>query len=62
MLAKILTQQVEKPANVAVDEASCLLIGGQALVIAIGKPPGIKTFGDFANIFTKTVFKMGAKY
>ena len=63
VLANILTQQVETSANVAVDEASsCLLIDGQALVMALGKPQGIKTFGDFANIFTETVFKMGAKY
>ena len=63
VLANILTQQVEISANNAVDEASsCLLIDGQALVMALGKPPGIKTFGDFANIFTETVFKMGAKY
>ena len=58
----MLTQQVETSANVAVDEASCLLIDGQALVMALGKPQGIKIFGDFANIFTETVFKMGAKY
>ena len=62
VLANILTQQVETSANVAIDEASCLLIDGQALVMALGKPPGIKTFGDIANIFTETVFKMGAKY
>ena len=54
--------KLETSANVAVDEASCLLIDGQALVMAHGKPPGMKTFGDFANIFAETVFKMGAKY
>ena len=57
VLANILTQQVETSANVAVDEGSCLLIDGQALLMALGKPPGIMTFGDFANIFTETVFK-----
>ena len=55
-------ERVETSANVAVDEASCLLIDGQALVMALGKPPGIKTFGGFANIFAETVFKMGARY
>ena len=57
-----MTQQVETTANVAVDEASCLLIDGQALVMAIGTLPGIKTFGDFANIFTEAVFKMETTY
>ena len=57
VLANILTQQVETSANVAVDEGSCLLIDGQAPLMALGKPPSIMTFGDFANIFTETVFK-----
>jgi len=43
VLANILTQQVETSANVAVDEASHLLIDGQALMMAHGKHPGIKT-------------------
>ena len=44
------------------DEPSRLLIDGQALVMALGKPPDIRTFGDYANIFDSTVFKMGANY
>ena len=60
-LANILTQQVETSANVTVDEASCLLIDGQALVTALGKPPGIKKFCDFANIFTETAFKTNTR-
>ena len=42
VLANILTQQVETSANVAVDEANCLLIDGQAFVMALGKPPMYK--------------------
>ena len=30
--------------------------------MALGKPPDIRTFGDYANTFANTVFKMGAKY
>ena len=41
---------------------SCLVIDGQALVMALGKPPETTTFGDYANKFTDTVLKMGAKY
>ena len=60
VLANILTQQVQTPATVILDEPSCLLIDGQALVMALGKPPDIRTFGNYANIFASTVFKMGA--
>ena len=62
VLANILTQQVQTPATVILDEPSCLLVDGQALVVALGKPPDIRTFGDYANIFASTVFKMGANY
>ena len=53
---------MQTPATVILDEPSCLLIDGQALVMALGKPPDIITFGDYANIFASTVFKMGANY
>jgi len=49
-----LRQQVQTSADIAVNETSCLLIDGQALVILLGKPSGINPFGDFANIFTVT--------
>ena len=62
VLANILTQQVQTPANVTLNQPSCLLIDGQALVMAVGKPPDIRTFGDYANTFANTVFKMGAEY
>ena len=62
MLEDILTQQVQTPANVTVEKPSCLVIDGQALMTALGKPPDIKTFGDYANKFANAVFKMGAKY
>ena len=53
---------MQTPATVILDEPSCLLIDGQALVMALGKPPDIITFGDYANIFASTVFNMGANY
>ena len=62
VLGNILTQQVQTPATVILDEPSCLLIDGQTLVMTFGKPPDIRTFGDYANIFASTVFKMGANY
>ena len=62
VLANILTQQVQTSATVILDVPSCLIIDGQALVMALGKPPDIRTFGDYANIFVSTVFNMGANY
>ena len=53
---------MQTPATGILDEPSCLLVDGQSLVMALGKPPDIRTFGDYANIFASTVFKMGAKY
>ena len=60
VLANILTQHVQTHATVILDEPSCLLIDGQALVMALGKPPDIRTFSDYPNIFASTVFQMGA--
>ena len=62
MLANILTQQVQTPTTVLLDEPSCVLVDGQALVMALGKPPDFRMFSDYANIFDSTVFKMGENY
>ena len=39
-----------------------MLIDGQALAMTLGKQPDIRTFGDYANTFANTVFKVEAKY
>lgn len=39
-----------------------MLIDGQALVMALGKPSDTTTFSDYANKFADTVLKMGEKY
>ena len=62
VMANVLTQQVEVPANITVVKSSCLLIDGQALVMVLGKPTDIATFGQYADTFTNTVFRMGANY
>ena len=62
VMTSILTQQVEVPANIKVVEPSCLLIDGQALVMALGKPTDIATFGQYGDNFTNTVFRLGANY
>lgn len=35
------------------------MVDAQALIQAIGKPSGAKTFGDFADSFVKAVLKSG---
>ncbi len=43
-------------------QRSCLIIDGQPLVIAVGKPQGAVTFGDFADTFVLSVRQQGANY
>ncbi|KAK5890826.1 hypothetical protein CesoFtcFv8_014309 [Champsocephalus esox] len=62
VLGNMLTNHVQTPADVPLQEPSCLAIDGQALVMALGKPPDTTTFGDYANKFAETVLKMGEKY
>ena len=38
---------------------SCLIIDGQAVVVAIGKPVGAHTFGDLADVFVEHVLVSG---
>lgn len=38
-------------ANVTLDESSYPLINGKALVMVLGKPPGIRSPGDYTNAF-----------
>lgn len=58
VLAQVLEEGVTyenlPPAN---GMPTCTIIDGQALVQAIGKPKGAKTFGDLADVFVHSVFK-----
>ena len=62
LLADVLTQGVTIPTTVSLVGPSCLLIDGQALVMALAKPPNTKTLGDYARTFANTVYKMGATF
>ena len=56
ILADVITRDVVCPAEVKVDQlSSCLIIDGQAVVVAIGKPVGAHTFGDIADVFVEHV-------
>ena len=41
---------------------ACIIIDGQAVIAAIGKPKDAKTFGDLADVFVNTVMHIGKKY
>jgi hypothetical protein len=43
-------------------QESTLIIDGQAFVMAIGKPPKAKTFGDLADAFVAPVLRSGAAF
>ena len=62
LLANVLIQDLHTPPTVELDGPSCLLIDGQALVMALGKPSNINTFGEYANMFANAVFRMGARF
>lgn len=65
ILATIITAGVECPDHLHdkdLDKEPMLIIDGQALVIAIAKPEGAKTFGDLAGVFVEAVLKSGAKF
>ena len=61
-LANELIQDVSTPDQVTLTGTTCLVIDGQALVMLLGKPSGITTFGEYADRFVNSVFSMGAKF
>ena len=63
LLAEVMTEGIDCPETIQLhDTSSCLIIDGQALVVALGKPDGAVTFGDLADIYVKAVLTVGEKY
>ena len=62
LLADVLTQDVSTPARVTLSGTTSLVIDDQALVMALGKPPGVTTFGEYADVFMKSVFDIGVGF
>ena len=56
-----LTKGISSP-TITIPEGATLTIDGQALVMAMGKPPTAKTFGDHADIFVGLFFQFGSQY
>lgn len=62
VLIKLLTEKLECPVSLALEKvSSTLIIDGQALVMSLGKPPGLENFGDLAELYTNNIQKY-AKY
>ena len=62
-LANVVTEDIDCPETIQLHATSSLLIiDGQALVVALGKPDAAVTFGDLADIYVKTVLKAGSEY
>ena len=62
LLANILTKYALIPSTISFDGPSCLLNSGQALVMALSKPPNLKTIGEYAKTFAAAVYKIGANF
>jgi hypothetical protein len=65
ILAQVLTETIPCPPEIEATELgdeSTLIIDGQALVIAIGKPKEAATFGDLADVFVRAVLQGGASF
>ena len=61
-LVDCLTSDVQCPVSINVQGNWCLLIDGQAMVIAIGKQQTCKTFGDFADAFVNRMISVSDSY
>lgn len=63
LMADVLTQNIVTPPDIQLGDPwkNCLVIDGQALVMALGMPQEVVTFGDFADLFVKTVLLMGSR-
>jgi len=63
MLVDVLTKDVNCPPEIDIEDGnSCLVIDGQASVVAFGKPSDAKTFGDYADKFVNHILKTGRKF
>ena len=62
-LGDVLTEGIDCPDKISLHAtSSCLIIDGQALILALGKPSDAVTYGDLADNYVKMVLKMGSKF
>ena len=60
-LTEVLLSGIDVSDNINYMDA-CIIIDGQAVVAAMGKPAEAKVFGDVADAFINTVMHIGRKY
>ena len=53
IIADIITEDVVCPTNINVGTNSCLVIDGQTMIFALGKPAETMTSGDLADVFVQ---------
>lgn len=58
----MLTQDASTHAKLTLSGTACLVINDQALAMALGKPHEVNTFGEYEDVFVKSVFHMGASF
>ena len=62
-LYNVMTEDIHCPETIQLHATSSfLIIDGQALVVALGKPDAAVTFGDLADTYVKSVLKAGSEY
>ena len=62
-LANVVTEYIYYPETIQLHATSSfLIIDGQALAVALGKPDAAVTFGDLADTYVKTMLKAGSEY
>ena len=62
-LANVVTEDIDCPETIQLHATSSfLIIDGQALVVALGKPDTAVTFRDLADTYVKIVLKAGSEY
>ena len=65
VFSEVLVEHIPCPASLVPDdlgERPTIIIDGQALVVSVGKPKGITTFGDIFDLFRKAVLLAGASF
>ena len=62
ILADILSCSISTPPQVAVTGSASLVINGQALINAIGKPSGTNTFFEYSTVFMQYVLSIGSSF
>ena len=64
ILVQAITEGISCPSSHSIEnmQNSTVINDGQALVLAIGKPTGLVTIGDFADTFVQAVLNAEASY